>query len=90
MLYMNETVTNLLKFIGQRYGRDEKWKQETIKNTSEQQFRTEFECEFLGSVDTLVNSAKLRTMSHITPIQSNAGLDIYEARKNIVMLLQLM
>ena len=48
-------------------------KQETIKNTSEQQFRTEFECEFLGSVDTLVNSAKLRTMSHITPIQSNAG-----------------
>ena len=28
-------------------GRDEKWKEETIKNTSEQQFRTEFECEFL-------------------------------------------
>ena len=59
-------------------GRDEKWKQETIKNTSEQQFRTEFECEFLGSVDTLINSAKLRTLSHITPIQQNAGLDIYE------------
>ena len=31
-------------------GRDEKWKEETIKNTSEQQFQTEFECEFLGSV----------------------------------------
>ncbi len=37
-------------------GRDEKWKQETIQNTSEQQFQTEFECEFLGSVDTLINS----------------------------------
>ena len=59
-------------------GRDEKWKEETIKNTSEQQFRTEFECEFLGSVDTLINSSKLRSMSHIMPEQSNAGLDVYE------------
>ena len=59
-------------------GRDEKWKEETIKNTSEQQFQTEFECEFLGSVDTLINSSKLRTMSHINPKTSNAGLDMYE------------
>ena len=59
-------------------GRDEKWKEETIKNTSEQQFRTEFDCEFLGSVDTLINSSKLRTMSHINPETSNAGLDMYE------------
>ncbi len=29
-------------------GRDEKWKKETIANTSESQFNTEFECEFLG------------------------------------------
>jgi len=29
-------------------GRDEKWKQETIANTSEEQFKREFECEFLG------------------------------------------
>ena len=29
-------------------GRDEKWRKETIANTSEQQFQTEFECEFLG------------------------------------------
>ncbi len=59
-------------------GRDEKWKEETIKNTSEAQFRTEFDCEFLGSVDTLINSAKLRVMSHINPKTSNAGLDMYE------------
>ena len=35
-------------------GRDEAWKQQTIANTSEQQFKTEFECEFLGSIDILL------------------------------------
>ena len=59
-------------------GRDEKWKKETIANTSEQQFNTEFECEFLGSIDTLINPHKLRTLTYKTPIQSNAGLDVYE------------
>ena len=59
-------------------GRDEKWKQETIKNTSEAQFNTEFECEFLGSIDTLIQPSKLRTLAYKTPLQSNAGLDVYE------------
>jgi hypothetical protein len=58
-------------------GRDEKWKEETIKNTSESQFNTEFECEFLGSIDTLITPAKLKTLTYRTPIQSNAGLDMY-------------
>ena len=58
-------------------GRDEKWKEETIKNTSASQFNTEFECEFLGSIDTLISPQKLRTMAYINPIQSNAGLDLY-------------
>ena len=62
-------------------GRDEKWKEETIKNTSEAQFRTEFECEFLGSVDTLINASKLRMLSHQNPIKSHSGLDIYEEAK---------
>ena len=59
-------------------GRDEKWKQETIRNTSEAQFATEFECEFVGSVDTLINPSKIRLLSHNIPIVSNAGLDLYE------------
>src|SRR5210317_1914401 len=59
-------------------GRDEKWKEETIRNTSEAQFATEFECEFVGSVDTLINPSKLRTLSHNTPLVSNEGLDMYE------------
>ena len=59
-------------------GRDEKWKDETIRNTSEAQFATEFECEFVGSVDTLINPSKLRNLSHNTPLVSNEGLDMYE------------
>jgi len=58
--------------------RDEAWKEQTIRNTSESQFRVEFECEFLGSVDTLIAPAILKTMVYEDPIQSNAGLDIFE------------
>ena len=60
-------------------GRDEAWKEQTIANTSEQQFKVEFECEFLGSVNTLINSAKLKNLVYENPIQKNAGLDVYEA-----------
>ena len=59
-------------------GRDAKWKAQTISNTSEQQFKIEFECEFLGSVDTLIAPSKLRTLVYDNPIKRNGGLDIYE------------
>jgi hypothetical protein len=59
-------------------GRDAEWKEQTIANTSEQQFKVEFECEFLGSVNTLINPAKLRNLVYEDPIQRNAGLDVYE------------
>ncbi|BCV02998.1 MAG: hypothetical protein CM15mV59_1210 [Caudoviricetes sp.] len=59
-------------------GRDDVWKQQTIANTSEQQFKVEFECEFLGSVNTLINPAILKNMVYDNPITKNAGLDIYE------------
>jgi hypothetical protein len=59
-------------------GRDQVWKEQTIANTSEQQFKVEFECEFLGSVNTLISPAKLRNLVYDEPIQRNAGLDIYE------------
>ena len=59
-------------------GRDAKWKEQTIANTSEEQFRVEFECEFLGSVDTLISASKLRTMTYEDPLTSNKGLQIYE------------
>ena len=62
-------------------GRDEKWKQETISNTSERQFTQEFECEFLGSVDTLISATKLRCLTFEEPISRSKGLDIYEEPK---------
>jgi len=60
-------------------GRDSVWKEQTIANTSEQQFKVEFECEFLGSVDTLINVSKLRSLVYEDPIKRNSkGLDVYE------------
>ena len=59
-------------------GRDEKWKKTTIKNTSEAQFKVEFECEFLGSVDTLISPSKLRIMPYEEPVTQNRGLAVYE------------
>ena len=59
-------------------GRDEVWKEQTIRNTSEQQFRVEFDCEFLGSVDTLISPSKLRIMPYEDPIKQNRGLAVYE------------
>ena len=62
-------------------GRDQVWREQTIANTSEQQFKVEFECEFLGSVNTLINPAKLKNLVYEDPVQRNAGLDIYKKSK---------
>jgi hypothetical protein len=59
-------------------GRDAKWKEETIRNTSEVQFTQEFECEFVGSTYTLISPSKLRSMVFKDPIHSNNNLDVYE------------
>ena len=59
-------------------GRDEEWKKETIKNTSESQFNTEFECEFLGSINTLISPYKLKTLAYLNPENSHKGLDVYK------------
>ena len=72
----NEYVTTEVHW-SQVPGRDAVWKEQTIANTSEEQFRVEFECEFLGSVDTLISASKLRMMTYDDPIQKNKGLDVY-------------
>ena len=59
-------------------GRDDVWKEETIRNTSQSQFNSEFECEFLVSIDTLISPHKLKQMPYVEPIQSHADLDIFE------------
>jgi hypothetical protein len=64
-------------------GRDEQWKQQTIRNTSEQQFRVEYGTEFLGSSNTLIDPAKLQTLVFTYPIKTvpyfGSDLKIYTA-----------
>lgn len=68
-------------------GRDEKWKQTTIKNTSAEQFRQEFDTEFLGSTNTLINVTKLKNMPYKNPrkVAEDGNLKIYGfPKKNAV------
>jgi hypothetical protein len=60
-------------------GRDEDWKEATIRNTSKEQFASEFECEFLGSVDTLISPAKIKLLPYKDAITSSGGLDVFES-----------
>ena len=60
-------------------GRDEKWKKQTIANTSEEQFNTEFNCEFLGSLHTLVAPTSIKSLVYKTPLFHNSeGLRVYQ------------
>jgi len=59
-------------------GRDEEWKEETIRNTSEEQFRQEFECEFLGSTNTLISGQKLQQMVYNDPVFEHDKVRIYQ------------
>ena len=59
-------------------GRDEVWKEETIRNTSYRQFQQEFETEFLGSSNTLISGYKLQQLRYIDPIAEHDKMRIYE------------
>lgn len=52
-------------------GRDEEWKEKTIRNTSQRQFNQEFGCEFLGSTNTLIDGTKLQTLVAIDPLDTD-------------------
>tara|TARA_Y100001973_G_scaffold477_1_gene583 strand:+ start:291 stop:1922 length:1632 start_codon:yes stop_codon:yes gene_type:complete len=60
-------------------GRDEDWKEMTIRNTSPEQFQQEFECEFLGSVNTLISPAKIKTMAYMNPVKTSGSIEMFEA-----------
>lgn len=61
-------------------GRDEKWKQQTISNTSQLQFDQEFGNTFFGTGDTLIAGQTLLGLRAKTPIELLEGgdLKIYE------------
>lgn len=58
-------------------GRDEIWKAEIIRNTSEEQFRQEYDCEFLGSSNTLIHPNKLRMLTYSNPIKQTEDIKVY-------------
>lgn len=63
-------------------GRTEEWKKQTIANTSEEQFREEFECEFVGSSNTLIAGKYLSKLLIDNPILENhIGLKTYDKPK---------
>jgi hypothetical protein len=59
-------------------GRNENWKKLTIDNTSARQFRQEYECEFLGSSNTLIDASKLAVMTYVYPLVSSGDVDVYD------------
>lgn len=70
-------------------GRDEKWKKQTISNTSETQFDQEFGNNFLGHSDTLISTDKLLALKSESPLESKQGLSYYvkpmEGHKYLMM-----
>lgn len=61
-------------------GRDEAWKEETIRNTSPEQFQQEFNVEFLGSTNTLISGPKIKQMFATSKdaIAHDSNMDIIE------------
>lgn len=59
-------------------GRDEKWKEETIANTSQLQFNQEYGNDFLGSGNTLISGDKLLKLQAESPLYEQDGVRVYE------------
>ena len=57
-------------------GRDEKWKNETVGNTSQLQFDQEFGNTFFGTGDTLINAETLMEFRAADPIRWLEGSDL--------------
>jgi len=61
-------------------GRDEAWKQETLKamNFNTEKFSQEYDAEFMGSSGTLIAGWKLRELVHQIPLHAKDGMAVYE------------
>lgn len=59
-------------------GRDEKFREETIKLIGIDRWNQEFDGQFLGSQNTLISPDKLKNIVHINPLeQTSEGLKVY-------------
>lgn len=65
-------------------GRDEKWKEQTIANTSQDQFEQEFGNSFgRGTGRTLISPTQLLALRAINPIDVKGGTHIYTRPKEL-------
>lgn len=62
-------------------GRDKKWKEETIANSSPEQFRQEHECHFRGSSDSLISGSVLEGLVVKEPVELIEDLTIFDEAK---------
>lgn len=68
-------------------GRDEKWKENTLKdlNYNYEAFEAEYNCQFLGSSGTLISGSTLKLLQPKQPIYTHDNLKVYEkAQENHV------
>ena len=62
--------------------RDDAWASETLANVGEKAFQQEYECDFLGSSNTLISTTKIKEMVWKKPVKRYpGGLAIYEEPK---------
>lgn len=59
-------------------GRDENWKRQVIADTSETQFRVEFECRFEGSANSLIPGHVIEKLVADDPIDKSTELKVFE------------
>jgi hypothetical protein len=59
-------------------GRDEKWKAQTVSNTSELQFEQEYGNNFIGTSNTLVSTNALLGLVAAPPLETNRNVSYYE------------
>ena len=62
-------------------GRDDAWRDETIRNIGEERWAQEFEGEFVGGTNTLIHNRTLKTLVFKSPVENRSGIDIYEHPK---------
>jgi hypothetical protein len=63
-------------------GRDKKWKEETVANTSERQFSQEYGNDFLGSSNTLVDANTLLGLKAEKPAEVVSNVQMYKLPEN--------
>lgn len=59
-------------------GRDAEWEATERANMTEEKFRQEYECEFIGSSRTLINSKTLQRLVMHNPIETSGHIKVYK------------